>query len=576
MMMSESSKSIYLKFWRWKLGIYGLAACGIILFNFCMRFILIYLGSPASSSDEGTVGLMAMHIAFHGELPIFFYGQGYMGSLEAFLGAALFPLFGPTLLALRVGVLLLFTLFLVIMYFLTSLLYNKKLALITLALLSLGAPEIFYRESEAQAGHPETPLFCAAILLYTTWLALSAAPQTQPTFRYERKKRLLLYGLWGLLIGVALWNDPLAWTYILLAGIFLVLFCHHELQRSTYIGISLGILVGIAPIIVYNLTAPLTQSTFAVFGILINYNGPPVSSSILLKLAGAILDSLPLATGGNTLCTLHASTAWPLDNLSSYAFHCTIVHGIWGLFVIALWLLAFFVAIRALRKQWYRPLPLTVLFEERKEAILHFARVVMLGGAGLSFIVFTLSAQAVTTPWQNSRYLVVFAVAVPAMFWPLWESVNAIGSQVSWKIIGEKLFIYACLLFFGTTLVVGTVTTFLSVPSTQTVNQQQLMLVDDLLQLHATRIYTDYWTCDLTAFLSREQIICDVLDERLQPGNNRYMPYVSIVNNSPNAAYVFQIGSPQSIAFAKKIAQESQKYRLTIADNYDIYQPIST
>jgi hypothetical protein len=62
----------------------------------------------------------------------------------------------------------------------------------------------------------------------------------------------------------------------------------------------------------------------------------------------------------------------------------------------------------------------------RAEAVIRFARVVMLAGAGLSFIVFMPSAQAVTDPAANSRYLVALVIALPAMFWPLWDSTNAI------------------------------------------------------------------------------------------------------------------------------------------------------
>src|SRR5437868_7370075 len=71
---------------------HGLCAFFIILFAIVLRIILIVQGWPATDSDEGTLGLMARHIAYRGEYPIFFYGQGYMGSFEAYLGAILFHL----------------------------------------------------------------------------------------------------------------------------------------------------------------------------------------------------------------------------------------------------------------------------------------------------------------------------------------------------------------------------------------------------------------------------------------------------------------------------------------------------
>src|SRR5207237_4835059 len=97
---------------------------------------------PPTDSDEGTMGIAALHIAYHGALPIFYYGQGYMGTLEAYLAAPLFRLIGPSVFSLRLGTIAMFAGFLYSMYVLTSLLYNKKLDLITIGLLSFGSDEM--------------------------------------------------------------------------------------------------------------------------------------------------------------------------------------------------------------------------------------------------------------------------------------------------------------------------------------------------------------------------------------------------------------------------------------------------
>ena len=47
-----------------------------------------------STFDTATVGWMGLNILQHGERPLFFYGQTYFGSLEAYLAALLFSLFG--------------------------------------------------------------------------------------------------------------------------------------------------------------------------------------------------------------------------------------------------------------------------------------------------------------------------------------------------------------------------------------------------------------------------------------------------------------------------------------------------
>jgi 4-amino-4-deoxy-L-arabinose transferase-like glycosyltransferase len=52
------------------------------------------------NSDEAVVALMARQI-LQGERPIFFYGQAYMGSLDAFLVALGFGLFGQQVWVIR-------------------------------------------------------------------------------------------------------------------------------------------------------------------------------------------------------------------------------------------------------------------------------------------------------------------------------------------------------------------------------------------------------------------------------------------------------------------------------------------
>src|ERR1700737_1153672 len=94
-------KTIHL--WKLKIGRYEVAACVIIFLAAYLRITLLALGWPSTDSDEATMGLMASHIAYQGGHPVFFYGQGYIGTLEAYLGALLFHLFGPSLFSLRLG-----------------------------------------------------------------------------------------------------------------------------------------------------------------------------------------------------------------------------------------------------------------------------------------------------------------------------------------------------------------------------------------------------------------------------------------------------------------------------------------
>src|SRR6266566_7209315 len=176
-----------------KIGIYELSAVAIIVFASFLRILLASQGWPISNSDEGTMGIMALHIAYHGEHPIFFYGQNYMGALDAYIGAGLFRLFGSSIFTLRFGIILLYIPFMVAMYFLTSALYTKRLALGSLVLLSLGSIPILILEVSPIV-YCDILFFGASAFLLASWLTLS---YNQDIVQHRHWLRLLGYACWG-------------------------------------------------------------------------------------------------------------------------------------------------------------------------------------------------------------------------------------------------------------------------------------------------------------------------------------------------------------------------------------------
>ena len=64
-----------------------------------------------------------------------------------------------------------------------------------------------------------------------------------------------------------------------------------------------------------------------------------------------------------------------------------------------------------------------------------------------------------------------------------------------------------------------------------------------------------------------------VVNENLQPGQNRYPPYRLIVQNDAQAAYLLPLGSPQALTFAHKLMHSGTHYTDLMLDNYILYQP---
>ena len=183
---------------------------------------------------------------------------------------------------------------------------------------------------------------------------------------------------------------------------------------------------------------------------------------------------------------------------------------------------------------------------------------------------YAVSPNAAAYPQTNDRYLIGLLIAIPAVISPLWGSNLTTG--IATRIIAAAkgmLLILMMLVLFG-----GTQHVFQELPMTQVEVRQQEALIHDLLHIGATRIYSDYWTCDRITFQSNEQIICAVIDAQGQFVDNRYIPYVVAVQADPHAAYVFPAASPQAADFARKAAlKDRSKYQHFTFDGYEIYLP---
>jgi hypothetical protein len=541
-----------------------LCALCLIALAITVRLVLI-ANWPLSNSDEGTMGLMALHIAYQGKIPVFFYGQGYMGSLEALLAAPLFRLFGPSYFTLRLGLVWLYALFLLTIYILTSILYTKRLALFTLLLLSFGTSVMFFLQLLAAGGYPDMFFFGSFLLLYALILARSVGEMP------PGKVRVLTYAGWGVLVGLALWDDLLLLAYVIMSGVMLWRFCRDELRRPVILSILTGFILALTPLVIYNLTTPLTYSTFKVIYSAFWVRGTAVQvASPLLSLAGTLFVALPRATGGNVFC----SSTWPpYSAQTTPAILCTAMSGLWGIGYLALMLIsgglayaAYRASRRAARLSSWTP-------EQRREAAGYFAQLMLVGSVLLVHIAFAASSPSGLDPRQSTRYLSSVPIALPAVLWPIWHAGSSIKRALLANSVKVLKAILLCALLFS--FVAGWVQTLGNIPSAQAAEQQEADLIHALLNRGITHIYTDYWTCDRIAFESREQIICSVVDEQLHPGNNRYTPYTSMIKADPRASWVFQVGSPQALAFAQHLQQSGQADPSFTRDGYVIYLPAS-
>src|SRR5436190_13270677 len=343
------------------------------------RFLLIYFNWPATISDEGNMGILALHVAFQGEHPTFFYGLPYMAPLEGYIAAPLFRLFGASLFTLRIGFLPLFAAFLICMYYLTRLLYTEKFALAIVILLSLGSGTIIYLQLKAFGEYPETELFSALIPLLAAWLALTSYSSTRGEELQSKQKRRMIFGFLGLIVGLALWVDFLILPIVATAALLLLLFCYRELLSWTGLILLLGVIVGAFPLILYDLTAPLHQNSLIILLSIQQGGAREIVAQHLTWLhhiVGTLMISLPSISGANPDCPLTAFPLYGSPNVST--FPCIAFHGIWCAGYLILLIVPTFCAVRAVWQSRHNFFSHQEDFEKRQFLIKQCCRLMLL------------------------------------------------------------------------------------------------------------------------------------------------------------------------------------------------------
>ncbi|MEE8569008.1 MAG: glycosyltransferase family 39 protein, partial [Anaerolineales bacterium] len=157
-----------------------------------MKLGLLALDVFPFNADEAVVGLMAGHI-LEGRWPVFFYGQAYMGSMDASLVAIGFALFGQRVIVIRAVQILLYlgTVF-TTMQLGRRIFRSTRVALIAGLLMAIPAVNVTLYTTVSLGGYGEMLLIGNLLLL----LALRIA---------KRKDENWPYLVWGFLAGLGFW-----------------------------------------------------------------------------------------------------------------------------------------------------------------------------------------------------------------------------------------------------------------------------------------------------------------------------------------------------------------------------------
>ncbi|HEX3269387.1 MAG TPA: hypothetical protein VHR15_01970 [Ktedonobacterales bacterium] len=580
------------------------------------RLVLAAHGWPAFNSDESIVGLMSDDILRHGAHPVFFYGQNYMGALQAYLAVPFFLLLGATPFALQVTATTETILCFLFLYLFTREVFSREVALVTLLLLAAGPFSALGAELHVGAGEHDT-LLLGALILWLVTLRLRG--------RGGVRAQLALDAGVGLVIGLALWGDFLILPFALAAALALMfraawrLFASRTSTPRLRVGAEAGVataffLIGLAPLLLANVASggATFHEVFVTADAPSNQTSPlppglaGVAQALSLQIAATLLVGLPHGMGNNVVCGSCAIWPLPTNGASTLSIvWAAVVSVAFTLFAILCWALAALPLARDVLRDWRRARASVQQRTDMRQALSGFeetydarwwGRALLVLGALGTVAQYALSSAPYNYPVSSARYLVGLFLCAPLVAAPL---VTVLGAGWRWGAAtvsseARQALRWPPLTTVGASVVLALLIAFNvggwqrafaessdRAAYGQPTGQQHAMLIAYLQQQRITRFHTDYWTCYKVVFATDQQVSCAVFNnERVfDHGRIRLREMNALVTATPHAPYVFDMTTAQqqerADEFARAVSRGDPRaagYISTRVGDYEVYR----
>ena len=498
---------------------FALGLIGLLLVGLGVRLAVIASPLGEIDGDEAVVGLMARHIAFVGERPVFYWGQPYLGSLEAFSAAPFFRLFDSSTLLLKLVPTAYSLGFLALSALLARELFGSGAGLATAAYLAMPPAMWAVWSTKARGGYAEVLFLGEAVLLVTLVLARSSA------------RRVAL--LWGVLAGLAFWTHLLAIVYLASAVLFLALARRRQWPVQQVAVAAVGVVVGMAPLIIENVT-----DGFLTVGALLQPPDLPIDPPAQFVRFFRVGIPVLLGLGQPTTSQAMFDQDWPLRP----AGHAWVA-------LVAVLLLAGVVLL-------YTP---TV------------RRLVACGAdrvSGPALLVFL----AVIVPPVVAVTRFGFFVSEPRYALPLYATLPLLAG-VLWRMRRPALrwgFLIAALAFNIWSLVTTDPRLWRPEETPDSTAPTRAEVVRYLVAQDRHQMYTDYWIGYPIMFETRETVLAYVISG----GFNRYLPPADNVQRTPNPAWVFEPGMDTETAFLDQLARSGGQAHVETVSVYHVYTDV--
>jgi 4-amino-4-deoxy-L-arabinose transferase-like glycosyltransferase len=474
------------------------ALIGMALASTILKAALLIADVVPFNSDEAIVGLMARHF-LQGEWDVFFYGQAYMGTLDASLVAVVFSLFEPHVVLIRILQMILYIgTILTTGYLGKQIFRSNQIGLLAAAFMVIPTVNVTLYTTVSLGGYGE-------VLLLGNLLIIAA-------LKIVSESKRIWYILWGFISGLGIWAFGLILIYVV-PTLILLLYHHARPQKGKvrWVNVLIGVLaliVGLSPWIIwafYNGLSPLLSELF----------GSAISGASPANPFIAILAHIYNFLLFGTTVIFGLRPPWEIRWLAQPLLPVA----------LAFWLVILVFALQNLTKK-----------DDEQNG-----RWILVG------VMTTLVLGFILTPFgadPSGRYFLPFVVPISLFAAEFCRNLGQRNRGKIWTYLLPSLILAFNL--WGTIEVAqlyppGLTTQFDSI--TWIDHRYDDELINFLEAKDETRGYSNYWVTYPIAFLSNEEIIFVPRlpyheDFRYTARDNRYKPYDQMVEENNRVAYI--------------------------------------
>jgi hypothetical protein len=507
----------------------------VLLCALTLKVALLLVGAFPFNADEAVVGLMARHM-LQGRWPVFFYGQAYMGSLDASIVALGFAIFGQHVPVIRaVQVLMYLGTVYTSMLLARELFSSKRAVLITGMLMAIPTVNVTLYTTVSLGGYGEALLLGNLLLLLTSRIARSPHP-------------LRRFMFWGFLAGLGFWGFGFTLVYSIPCFAVICWIAIRKLtRRKAFVRISalmFAVLLGASPVIFYMITEGAGVIVRELAGSAISGASP---GNFLLAVVQRAIYFIVL---GSTVI-LGMRPPWEVQWLGLPLMP----------FIFTFWILALVQAILRVRRR-------EVTSKDRLPVY------TMAGALTLGYLLTPFGAD------PSGRYFLPYAVAMA-----LGATDLIVGSQLKlperlggWLLLSVLVFNLWGHVQTARRNPPGITTQFNAI--SQIDHRYDSALIEFLEGEGETRGYTNYWVAYPLAFLSQEKMVFTPrlpyhLDFRYTARDNRYSPYNVMVETSSRVAYITTNHAALDEVIRAQLRVEGISWQEATIGDYQIFYALS-